>query len=78
MYSDAVVELPPFKRCFNALISCFNAPVSFSNASNLSGLLLLRNVETNRGRHVAKDCENDDEAHADGIFNARDDGPVRG
>ena len=71
MSSDAVVELPPFKRCFNA-------PVSFSNASNLSGLLLLRNVETNRRRDVAKDCEKDDEAHAAGIFNARDDEPVRG
>ena len=71
MSSDAVVELPPFKRCFNA-------PISFSNASNLSGLLLLRKVVTNRGRHVAKYCEKDDEAHADGIFNARVDGPVRG
>ena len=69
MSSDAVVELPPFKRCFNA-------PISFSNASNLSGLLLLRNVVTNRGRDV-KDREKDDEAHADGIFNAKDDGPVR-
>ena len=27
MSSDAVVELPPFKRCSNA-------PISFSNASN--------------------------------------------
>ncbi len=70
MSSDAVVELPPFKRCSNA-------PIFFSNASNLSGLLLLRNVVTNRGRDV-KDREKDDEAHAAGIFNARDDGPVRG
>ena len=69
MSSDAVVELPPFKRCSNA-------PIFFSNASNLSGLLLLRNVVTNRGRDV-KDREKDDEAHADGIFNAKDDGPVR-
>ena len=70
MSSDAVVELPPFKRCFNA-------PISFSNASKFSGLLLLRNVVTNRGRGV-KDREKDDEAHTGGIFNASDDGPVRG
>ena len=50
MSSDAVVELPPFKRCFNA-------PNFFSNALKTSGLLplLLRNVVTNRGGDVAKE-----------------------
>ena len=70
MSSDAVVELPPFKRCFNASISFFNASSSL-------GLLLLKKVVANRGRHKI-DRETDDEAHAAGYFNARDDGPVRG
>ena len=55
MPSDAVVELPPFKRCSNA-------PIFFSNASNFAfdsclgdgerRLLLLRNVGTDRGEAV--------------------------
>ena len=55
MSADAVVELPPFRRCFNA-------PISFSNASNFAfevcladderGLLLLRNVVKDRREGV--------------------------
>ena len=70
MSSDAVVELPPFKRCFNALIS-------FSIASTFSGLLLLSNVVTNRGGAVEKHCEKEDETRTAGICSARDDGHVR-
>ena len=56
MSSAAVVELPPFNRCFIA-------PISFSNASNFAfdkcfaddderGFLMLRNVVKDRGEGV--------------------------
>ena len=71
MSAGAGVELPPFKRCSNALIF-------FSNALNFSGLVLPIDVVTDSGRNEITDRKNIDETYADGIFNAtRDDGLVR-